>query len=215
MLNEKDLLHEIKQELAYENTLYSGGTEAVAKRILAKVRAAYEGWLPPEKALEMAGLMRELAALHRERNGEVWYWQKDDNHLESLTCPILIDADDMRILINDLAQSGADAVQQARADEVHRIIRRIESRKGFLSGTIENTPIVEELAYIISLIKVHHRPVSVGALPVDERKEGRREVVEWIEHTFSPFITKATMSATNTWQAKLTEWGLAPKKDGE
>lgn len=45
-------------------------------------------------------LADENAALHRERAGEVWYWQGDgEDHLESLTCPVLIEADDLRALL--------------------------------------------------------------------------------------------------------------------
>lgn len=49
---------------------------------------------------EAEKLCDENAALHREWNGEVWYWQGDgEDHLESLTCPVLIEADDLRALL--------------------------------------------------------------------------------------------------------------------
>jgi hypothetical protein len=42
----------------------------------------------------------EAHALHRERIGEVWYWQNDEyDHLDSLTCPVLIEANDLRELV--------------------------------------------------------------------------------------------------------------------
>jgi len=45
-------------------------------------------------------LKAEVEALYRERIGEVWYWQGDgEDHLESTTCPILIDAADLRELL--------------------------------------------------------------------------------------------------------------------
>jgi len=49
---------------------------------------------------EAEKLSDENAALQRERQGEVWYWQGDGNdNLESLTCPVLIEADDLRALL--------------------------------------------------------------------------------------------------------------------
>ena len=40
------------------------------------------------------------------------------------------------------------------------------------------------------------------------RKEGRREVVEWINKTFNEDITIAQMMATGTWQRQIKEWGI-------
>ena len=49
---------------------------------------------------EAEKLSDENAALQRERQGEVWYWQGDgEDHLESLACPVLIEADDLRALL--------------------------------------------------------------------------------------------------------------------
>lgn len=43
----------------------------------------------------------KVKALFRERNGEVWYWQGDsEDHLESLTCPVLIEAHDLRKIVS-------------------------------------------------------------------------------------------------------------------
>ena len=45
---------------------------------------------------------KEIEALHRERRGEVWYWQGDsEDKLESLTCHVLIEAQDLRNLLAD------------------------------------------------------------------------------------------------------------------
>ena len=45
-------------------------------------------------------LKAEVEALHRERQGEVWYWQGDgEDKLESLSCPVLIEAQDLRELL--------------------------------------------------------------------------------------------------------------------
>lgn len=49
---------------------------------------------------EAAKLQNEVVALHRERQGEVWYYQGDgEDKLESLTCPVLIEAEDLRALL--------------------------------------------------------------------------------------------------------------------
>ncbi len=41
----------------------------------------------------------EKMALYRERIGEVWYWQGDgEDHVESLSCPILIEPEAMRAI---------------------------------------------------------------------------------------------------------------------
>lgn len=50
---------------------------------------------------EAAKVQNEIVALRRERDGEVWYWQGDmADRLESLTCPVLIEADDLRVIFN-------------------------------------------------------------------------------------------------------------------
>lgn len=47
-------------------------------------------------------LEAENEALRRERQGEIWYWQGDgEDHLESLTCPVLIEAADLRELLKE------------------------------------------------------------------------------------------------------------------
>lgn len=49
---------------------------------------------------ENADLKSKLNNEYRASIGEVWHWQGDgEDHLESLTCPVLISADDMRELI--------------------------------------------------------------------------------------------------------------------
>ena len=51
---------------------------------------------------EAAKVQNEMVALRRERDGEVWYWQGDGaDHLESLTCPVLIEAEDLRKLLTE------------------------------------------------------------------------------------------------------------------
>lgn len=51
-------------------------------------------------------LKAENKALRRTEKGEVWYWQGDeDDHLESLSCPVLIDAGDLRGLLSNARQA--------------------------------------------------------------------------------------------------------------
>ena len=52
---------------------------------------------------EITNLKNEVEALHRERKGEVWYWMGDGNdHIESLSCPILIEPEDFKAEIRKL-----------------------------------------------------------------------------------------------------------------
>jgi hypothetical protein len=47
---------------------------------------------------------------YRIKKGETWYWESnDENHLESLTCPVIINADDLRKL---LAEAKAEAYKE-------------------------------------------------------------------------------------------------------
>ncbi len=60
----------------------------------------------------------EIQALHRERNGEVWYWLGDGyDHPENLTCPILIEPGDFMLQRDFMFQ-----LEQARKEERERII---------------------------------------------------------------------------------------------
>ena len=75
---------EVKQ--AVQDWLTSGGEKGA-------------DWLPSlVESLEKA--REEVEALHRERKGEVWYWQGDGYDFpESLTCPVLIGAEALRQIL--------------------------------------------------------------------------------------------------------------------
>lgn len=67
------------------------------------------------EALEkkLADSKNELLARYREQIKETWYWQGDgEDHLESTTCPILIEAEDLRQLIAGL---------EAKATKYHQL----------------------------------------------------------------------------------------------
>lgn len=54
-----------------------------------------------------------------ERKGEVWYWQGDsEDHLESLTCPVVISADKLRGILKQLEteRAGSAAMLAAFSD---------------------------------------------------------------------------------------------------
>jgi len=66
-----------------------------------------------KKAAELAN---ENLALHRERQGEVWYYQGDgEDKLESLTCPVLIEAEDLRAIVQE-----RDRLKEGLNDVVER-----------------------------------------------------------------------------------------------
>lgn len=49
---------------------------------------------------EIAWLKRELRTARDMLNGDYWFWQDDDeNHLESLVCPVVIRADTLAALL--------------------------------------------------------------------------------------------------------------------
>ncbi len=51
--------------------------------------------------MRIDSLKRQLQAYMEKANGEFWYWQGDGtDELESLTCPILIRADDLRAILS-------------------------------------------------------------------------------------------------------------------
>jgi len=53
-----------------------------------------------ELAREVSALKAELNTRYCKEIGETWYWQGDGyDHLESTTCPILIEASDLRELL--------------------------------------------------------------------------------------------------------------------
>lgn len=55
-----------------------------------------ENFVETEVRPYVAALYDKIAALERERDGEVWYWLGDGHdHPETLCCPILIDPQDM------------------------------------------------------------------------------------------------------------------------
>jgi len=68
---------------------------------------------------EAAKVQNEVAALRRERDGEVWYWQGDGgDKLESLTCPVLIEAEDLRAILARTARFKK-AIQELEAEQCY------------------------------------------------------------------------------------------------
>jgi len=87
-----------------------------AQSLLAPVQKALAGWQHEaewaKRDLETA--KAELRAMHRERHGEVWFWQRDGaDKLESLACPVLIDAADLRAELARARQGGAETIRCA------------------------------------------------------------------------------------------------------
>ena len=77
-----------------------------------KAELTADGLIPliREETLKEANVERlkaELDALHRERIGEVWYWQSDgEDHLESLSCPVLINPMELKLLLEQALKTG-------------------------------------------------------------------------------------------------------------
>ena len=84
--------------------------ECIAERIHRAYVA--DGCISPEDAMR---LKNEANAAYRASIGEVWYWQGNGDDLESLTCPVLIEADDLRAL---LANHRANWVQKAENQDL-------------------------------------------------------------------------------------------------
>ena len=86
----------------------------------AFVGQPYEAWMPPVRragegaiadalVTERDNLRAELRRRQAIEKGEVWYWQADgEDHPESLTCQVVIKADDLRELIGVVKPSPPD-----------------------------------------------------------------------------------------------------------
>jgi hypothetical protein len=72
------------------------------ERKLNNVLAAYKTLQEDnERLYEMANMV------HAKESSEYWSWQVDeDNHLESLTCPVLISAEALRELLDETYARG-------------------------------------------------------------------------------------------------------------
>ena len=81
-----------------------------------------------------------FTALDRLDRAEVWFWQDDnEDHPESLTCPILINADKFRDVV-------AEAVKAAHQDEIKFL-------KALRLGTTSNVSIFTRISYLEARIK--------------------------------------------------------------
>lgn len=84
-----------------------------------------------ERDATIAAMREEVHALHQERKGEVWFWQDDEeDHLESLTCPVLIAAAVLRKLVVENADLRMAAIPyRTHSDESwRRKVERLEKR---------------------------------------------------------------------------------------
>ncbi len=73
------------------------------------------GYLSPDEVAEKDAIIErqgdKLDVLLRERDGEAWYWQGDgEDHLESLICPILIEAQDLRDLVAEKVKDERERI---------------------------------------------------------------------------------------------------------
>jgi len=64
------------------------------------IRRAVDGAISDAFIAERDALRAELRRRYEVEKGNVWYWQADGNdHPESLTCQVMIRADDLRTLL--------------------------------------------------------------------------------------------------------------------
>lgn len=60
---------------------------------------------------------------HRINGGEAWLWQGDgDDHLESLTCPVVIRPEQLRSIITD--RYSLAEIEAACGDEIGMVVRK-------------------------------------------------------------------------------------------
>lgn len=97
--------------LKYDDVYFRGYGEHLASYAKEHI---FEDITKDQKDLTTSIKDAEIEALHRERKGEVWYWQGKGDHIESLTCPILIEAQDFRDLMAERDKVVAEAVKQER-----------------------------------------------------------------------------------------------------
>lgn len=92
---------------------------------------------------KIAKLEAEIEALRRERIGEVWYWQGDGDYLESLTCPVLIEASALRELLKKALKTGElSALSSPNIIEIDRDAELLEEFLILPEGVTENSGVV-------------------------------------------------------------------------
>ena len=87
--------------------------------------------LVSQLSIDKARLQNEVAALHAIADGEVWYWQDDeDDHPESLTCPVVMHAN---VLMSKLSE-----------------IKKLQASYLFLVETMEvaGIPVAENMKWL-------------------------------------------------------------------
>jgi hypothetical protein len=118
--------------------------KAIRDEQFTKVKLHYEtelSKLQPEldrREARIKELEAELEVIdknYRIKKGETWYWESnDENHLKSLTCPVIINADDLRKL---LVQAKAEAYKEI-GDAIDKTENPYKS-KGVFGGEYHGT----------------------------------------------------------------------------
>lgn len=89
-----------------------------------------------------ADLQLDKSTLIREREGEVWIWQGDEeDHPESLACPVLIQPEDLRAILG-----AAERVKQACVAKVNVLVDQYgyqDDRFAELAGELEAITLAE------------------------------------------------------------------------
>lgn len=104
--------------------LFAGGDELKEMIVALDKRPADRAWYInriEQLSDELAAAWKREAAMQYKRHGEVWYWQEDgDNHIESLTCPVMIPAETLRRLLAS-RQSGEDTQPEPEANPLDKV----------------------------------------------------------------------------------------------
>jgi len=108
-------------------------TKELADQILSLIKENFPalakemGWTSSEDTVRLTA---HIKALHQERKGEVWFWQGDgEDHLESLSCPLLINPQDISDMAKEMGYKSPEEVDAACNDASNMTLEAIEMGK--------------------------------------------------------------------------------------
>jgi hypothetical protein len=141
---------------------------------------------------EIKRLEKENQAAYRASIGEVWYWQGDgDDKLESLICPILIEAEDFRNIYFQIASADKRGEEQrnliiAQDKNIQTLIGSYEDKKAEVARLTEPAKTDAERAKVAGEI---FKELESGKFVIAGGDESQSEYVTWhfVERLFSKY----------------------------